>query len=108
MQRRGCAGPDRRLVTSGTWVVLVLATSFVIIGIGNLAVWDQVSSGGTLGAGAWLGVLVPMGAVAWGIHRARARATAREWLLAAAEDVAVVRQQRRPEPVGEGPTRLAG
>lgn len=49
-----------------------------------------------------------MGAVAWGIHRARARATAREWLLAAAEDVAVGRQQRRPEPVGEGPTRLAG
>jgi hypothetical protein len=68
--------PSKR-VTSGTWVVLVIATSFVVIGIGNLITqWDQVSSDAGFAVAACLGVLVPLAALGWGVHRARTTAGA--------------------------------
>lgn len=63
--------PSKR-VTSGTWVVLVIATSFVIIGIGNLITqWERLSSDWSLAVAALLGMLVPLAALGWGVHRAR-------------------------------------
>lgn len=65
-----------REVASGTWLVLFLLTTFVIIGLGNLvSQWSRVTSDLSEGLAALVGVTLPVGALAYGIHRARRAGT---------------------------------
>ncbi len=65
-----------REVPSGTWLVLFLLTTFVIIGLGNLvSQWSRVTSNLGYGLAAFVGVTLPVAALAWGVHRARTAAT---------------------------------
>jgi hypothetical protein len=65
-----------REIPSGTWLVLFLLTTFVIIGLGNLvSQWSRVTSELSFGLAALVGVTLPVAALAWGIHRARKAGT---------------------------------
>jgi hypothetical protein len=65
-----------RDIPSGTWLVLILTTSFLIVGLGNLiSQWSRVTSDLSFGLAALVGVVLPLAALAWGVHLARRAGT---------------------------------
>ena len=61
-----------RDIPSGTWLVLILGATFAIAGLGNLIrQWSQITSDLRYGIGAFVGALLPLAALAWGMHLIR-------------------------------------
>jgi len=61
-----------RDVPSGTWLVLIVAANFAIIGLGNLiSNWSRLMSDLSTAVVAFIGALLPVVALAWGVHLAR-------------------------------------
>ena len=61
-----------RDIPSGTWLVLILGATFAIAALGNLiSQWSRITSDLTYGIGAFVGALLPLAALAWGVHLIR-------------------------------------